>query len=105
MKIAWIVSDLRVTIASTRYRCFYPALGLLREFGHQSAFFSMSDAALPLLGNFDVLVFVKRVDGTARRLANEARKAGKAIYLDLCDNIIVSRYAQKLSYLDTMDLC
>lgn len=103
MRIGWIVSDLNVTTASTRYRCYYPALAL-SDLGHENDFFRHSEEARTNLDELDAVVFVKRVDGNGPRLANEARLAGKHIFIDLCDNIVVSSYPKKALLRPTLDL-
>ena len=103
MRIGWIVSDLNVTTASTRYRCYYPALAL-SDLGHENDFFRHSEEARTNLDELDAVVFVKRVDGNGPRLANEARLAGKRVFIDLCDNIVVSSYPKKALLRPTLDL-
>lgn len=91
MRIGWIVANTNSSIASTRYRCYYPAMALA-EHSVESTIFSASRCARVHLNKLDVVVFVKRLDADSVRLATEARALGKRIYLDLCDNVVIPNY-------------
>lgn len=103
MRVGWVVPDLKATTASTRYRCFYPALALA-EHGVESRFFTRSDDLRATLDEVDAIVFVKRIDGKGPRLADAARVAGKPVYIDMCDNVVASAYPKELSFAPTATL-
>lgn len=91
MRIGWIVSDTSERVASTRYRCHYPAIAL-ESHGYESRFYHRSADAIGELDQLDVVVLVKRVDGRGAELAQLARSKGKRVVIDMCDNILVWSY-------------
>ncbi|MBX9682303.1 MAG: hypothetical protein K2X41_00805, partial [Hyphomicrobium sp.] len=103
MKVAWIVADPSVNIASTRYRCFYPALALA-DCGLENYIFQSADDARKSIAAFSAVIFVKRLDDESLALANEAYAHGVKIYVDLCDNVVVSSYTKQYSVRPTLNL-
>lgn len=95
MRIAWVVAQKDAAIASTRYRCYYPAMALER-LGVESMVFSHALDVLPQLTTFDAIIFVKSLDGASLSLARNAKARGLKVFVDLCDNIIVSNYPKTL---------
>lgn len=93
MRIAWVVPQKDAAIASTRYRCYYPAMALER-FGVESKFFSQALDVLPEISSFEAIVFVKSLDGMGLGLAQQGKALGAKIFVDLCDNIVVSNYSK-----------
>ncbi len=103
MKVAWIVADPSVNIASTRYRCFYPALALA-DCGIQNYIFQSAGDARTSIATFSAVIFVKRLEDESLTLANEAYAHGVKIYIDLCDNVVVSSYTKQYSVRPTLNL-
>ncbi len=91
MRIGWIVSDTSERVASTRYRCHYPAIAL-KSHGYDSRFYHRSADAIGALDQLDVVVLVKRVDAQGAELAHLARSKGKRVVIDMCDNVLVWNY-------------
>ena len=91
MRVGWIVNDPSAAIASTRYRCYYPAAALSDQ-GVQNRVFSRSEDVLAFLSQLDAIVFVKYLDNGSLNLAVRAYLSNVRIYIDLCDNIILSTY-------------
>ena len=102
-RVAWVVGQLSTDVASTRYRCLYPALAL-QDVGVESRFFSRSKQLLPDLTQFDALVFVKLLDADSLQVAAAAKVLGLKVFVDLCDNVIVSSYATKQDLRPSMRL-
>jgi len=91
MRLGWIVAEPSADLASTRNRCYYPAMALA-EHGIASTVFSRSDQARRHLNHLDAIVFLQRLDSGSIRLATEARARGKRVYVDLCDNVVGANY-------------
>ena len=91
MRIGWCVSSLSADVASVRYRALIPMFAL-DQVGHRNLVFT--HAAPPSLDDMDAIVFVKHFQPECYRLAQEARRKGKAVVLDLCDNILIDAYGK-----------
>lgn len=90
-RVAWVSPQLNHMVASTRYRCYYPAISL-GEFDIESVFYGSSREVVPHLKNLDAIVFVKLLDSDSLRLAGLAKDSGVKVFIDLCDNIVVANY-------------
>ncbi|EJT02614.1 hypothetical protein [Rhizobium sp. CCGE 510] len=90
-RVAWVSTQLSYSVASTRYRCYYPALALL-ELEIESVFYGSSKEAIPHLKELDAIVFVKHLDSESLRLAGLAKDQGVKVFVDLCDNVVVANY-------------
>lgn len=90
-RIGWVIANTSSNVASTRYRCYYPAMALA-ELGIESVVFSRSRDAWSQLDRLDAFVFVKGLDSLGVALAAKARSEGKRVYMDLCDNTIIPSY-------------
>ncbi|EHS53134.1 hypothetical protein PDO_4414 [Rhizobium sp. PDO1-076] len=90
-RVAWVSPQLSYLVASTRYRCFYPAFAL-RDHHIDSVFFRTSSEVLPLLKEIDAIVFVKLLDSESLKLAGLAKDQGVKVLIDLCDNVVVANY-------------
>src|SRR5262245_8235868 len=91
MKLAWLAAVADPNVASFRYRCLVPAWALC-EHGHESTIFADE---VPDPKDFDALIAVKSAGRRVEEAARRFRAAGKAVYLDLCDNVFVPGYAQR----------
>jgi hypothetical protein len=83
---------LSADLASVRYRALIPMFALDRT-GSRSMVFT--HAAPPPIGDLDAIVFVKHFQPECYRIAQEARRMGKAVILDLCDNIFIDAYGKQ----------
>lgn len=92
IQVGWCVSSLSANLASVRYRALIPMFALDR-LGHRSVVFT--HAAPPPLHELDAVVFVKHFQPECYRIAQEARRMGKAVVLDLCDNIFIEAYGKQ----------
>lgn len=90
-RVAWVSPQLSYLVASTRYRCYYPALAL-RELEIESVFYESSKEAIPHLKELDAIVFVKHLDSESLSLAGLAKDQGVKVLIDLCDNVVVANY-------------
>ncbi len=90
-RVAWVSPQLSYMVASTRYRCYYPALAL-GELDIESVFYRSSKEVIPHLKGLDAIVFVKLLDSDSVKLAGLAKDQGVKVLIDLCDNIIVANY-------------
>ncbi|WP_119299703.1 glycosyltransferase family 4 protein [Dongia deserti] len=104
MRLAWIVSEADPAVASFRYRCLIPAWAL-HQIGHDSAIFIDQ---YPDPAAFDALIIVKQAGERLHEVARAFRSHGRAVFLDLCDNVFIPGYAQRrdpnLSAESTADL-
>lgn len=90
-RVAWISPQLNYAVASTRYRCYYPAIAL-EEFNISSEFYRASREVISHLNDLDAIVFVKLLDSDSLQLAGLAKDKGVKVFIDLCDNIVVANY-------------
>ncbi len=86
------VQSLDASLASVRYRAMLPRFGLEQR-GVASRL--CADAAKVDLEGTSVLVFVKSFTPADLVLAQEARRRGVPVVLDLCDNIFIDSYSAK----------
>lgn len=93
IRIGWKVSDLSLNIASVRYRALLPIIALKNQ-NCQSTIFSGIDPRN--LKGLNVLVLVKPTNSQDYSIAQTARALNIPIILDLCDNIFVDTYKNKL---------
>lgn len=90
--VLWKLSALSPQLASARYRALLPALGL-NQLGVRSVF--TASARIDLLGTARAVVIVKSFSQDDMVLAEEARRLGVPVFIDLCDNIFVPGYRGK----------
>ncbi|WP_245306803.1 MULTISPECIES: hypothetical protein [unclassified Rhizobium] len=90
-RVAWVSPQLSYVVASTRYRCYYPALAL-QEFEIESVFYQASNEVIPHLQELDAIIFVKHLDRESLKLAGLAKDRGVKVFVDLCDNVVVANY-------------
>ncbi len=88
--VVWKVLELRVDVASVRYRALMPALGL-HERGYDSIFLQYGERPSPL-SNICAAVFVKSFSAEDFALAEDFCRAGIPVILDLCDNVFIPEY-------------
>lgn len=103
LRLAWIVPQLSASVASTRYRCYYPAIALA-ELGVESQYFTDPRLLKPYLDSIDALIIVKIFDRARLEVAAEAKARGVKIFLDLCDNVVVSTYSRDRNLGQTANL-
>lgn len=87
--IAWRVVKRSLSLASVRYRAVLPALALA-PFGHRSTI--IDSAADQAALQADLLVISKSFASENIALARQRHEAGKAVVLDLCDNVFIPEY-------------
>ena len=88
--LIWKTNDLNINIASVRYRCLFP-LHYLELLGIKSCIYSKNDQ-IQFNGQTDIIIFVKSFTSHDLYLAEQAKKAGVSIILDICDNIFLQDY-------------
>lgn len=99
MKIAWVSADITPTVASFRYRALYPSFALADE-GIGNGYFSVREARVERLKDYDVIIFVKTVSHVLTAIMRELHERyGRKVFLDLCDYVTHPRYGA-----DTGDL-
>jgi glycosyltransferase involved in cell wall biosynthesis len=91
MRLAWIVANAHPAVASFRYRCLIPAWGM-HQIGHDSAIFVDEQ---PDPADFDAMIIVKQAGDRLTDAARSFRARGKAVFLDLCDNVFIPGYSQR----------
>ncbi|TBE53339.1 hypothetical protein [Rhizobium leguminosarum] len=92
MKIAWVSADISPNVASFRYRALYPSFALADN-GFQNAYFSVRDAKIEHLKEYDVVIFVKTVSHVLTAIMRELRERyARKVFLDLCDYVTHPRY-------------
>lgn len=88
--VAWKVIGLNPSIASVRYRCLFPLLSL-NDAGWRSVVFEEGEALID--EQVAAAVFVKSFTDADVTLARRLHNKKIPIFLDLCDNVFVKRYA------------
>ncbi|TBD19910.1 hypothetical protein [Rhizobium ruizarguesonis] len=92
MKIAWVSADISSNVASFRYRSLYPSFALADN-GFQNAYFSIQDAKIERLKEYDVVIFVKTVNHVLTTIMRElSERYGRKVFLDLCDYVTHPKY-------------
>ncbi|MGO6735151.1 hypothetical protein [Rhizobium ruizarguesonis] len=92
MKIAWVSADISPKVASFRYRALYPSFALADN-GFQNAYFSIQDAKIERLKDYDVVIFVKTVSHVLTPIMRElSERYGRKVFLDLCDYVTHPKY-------------
>ncbi|MBB3744919.1 glycosyltransferase involved in cell wall biosynthesis [Rhizobium sp. BK591] len=92
MKIAWVSADISPNVASFRYRALYPSFALADN-GFQNAYFSIQDAKIEHLKDYDVVIFVKTISHVLTPIMRElSERYGRKVFLDLCDYVTHPRY-------------
>jgi glycosyltransferase involved in cell wall biosynthesis len=90
LRIGWFVLTVDVGAASTRYRCFHFARATSSQFEH--SYFTKIQELENNFASLDAIVIVKRLDRAVFDVARLARSSGKAVFLDLCDDILHPLY-------------
>ena len=96
MRITWLtLADVRAerggatsNVASARYRVLLPAQALYRA-GHHASVTTIANSNDPMLRaglSADVVVFSGRLHPDSVTLANEARRCGAGVVVDICDH-------------------
>ena len=91
LRLGWLVPNLEVNTASTRYRCFHIAR-VLAQWGVEQSFYTEPNEACASLSQIDALIIVKRVEPDLMKLVAEANEQNKPIFLDLCDDLLHERH-------------
>jgi glycosyltransferase involved in cell wall biosynthesis len=91
-KIGWLVQTTDVNAASVRYRCYHFARVLAPHF--ESIYFTAPADLEAAIAGLDAIIIVKRLDRKALELVAAARLFRVPVFLDLCDDLIASRYAK-----------
>ncbi|MGR9223722.1 hypothetical protein [Rhizobium leguminosarum] len=92
MKIAWVSADISPNVASFRYRALYPSFALADN-GFQNAYFSIQNAKIEHLKDYDVVIFVKTVSHVLTAIMRElSERYGRKVFLDLCDYVTHPKY-------------
>lgn len=84
-RIGWLVRNLDVMSASTRYRCLHFARALSGHF--ENSYFTKHRELRAAIDTLDAIIVIKRLDWAIIELALFAQRKGKPIFLDLCDDI------------------
>lgn len=96
VRIAWKTAQAKESIASIRYRCLYPAMGLEKH-GYESIILEDRETIRSFRGLY-ALVFVKTFSKHDFDLAQSAKAEKIKIFIDLCDNIFIEHYAKSSAY-------
>ncbi|WP_288239807.1 glycosyltransferase [uncultured Prochlorococcus sp.] len=99
-RIKWLISDLDMSIASVRLRCFHFARVLEEDFNIRSFFYNDLIKLERSLISGDILVIIKSLDFSINKIVLKSYSIGIPVILDICDNLIDSCYKQNAySYL------
>jgi glycosyltransferase involved in cell wall biosynthesis len=90
MRVGWLLPNLDVNSASTRYRCFHIAR-VLAQWGVEHSFFTDPDVAAGSLRQVDALIIVKRLEPEIIGLIANANERNTPVFIDLCDDLLHER--------------
>lgn len=88
--VAWLLPNRDVNSASTRYRCLHFAR-VWHDFNVQQRFFTDAEDLAKEVKGHDAIIIVKRLDPPVLKVVAQARAHKKAIFLDICDDILSER--------------
>ncbi|MBY5461754.1 hypothetical protein HFO89_36585 [Rhizobium leguminosarum] len=92
MKIAWVSADISPNVASFRYRGLYPSFALADN-GFENAYFSVRDAKIDHLKDYDIVIFIKTVGHFLTPIMRElCERYRRKVFLDLCDYVTHPKY-------------
>jgi glycosyltransferase involved in cell wall biosynthesis len=95
LRVGWLLPNLDVNTASTRYRCFHIAR-VLAQWGVEQSFFTDPDVASASLPQIDALIIVKQVEPDLMELVAAANEQNRPIFLDLCDDLLHERHPRNV---------
>ena len=95
LRVGWLLPNLDVNTASTRYRCFHIAR-VLAQWGVEHSFYTEPDVASASLEKIDVLIIVKRVEPDLIELVARANERNRPVFLDLCDDLLHERHPRNV---------
>lgn len=101
LRLGWLLPNLDINSASTRYRCFHIAR-VLAEWGVQHSYYTDAEVASASLGQIDALIIVKRVDAGIFELVGRANDRNTPVYLDLCDDLVHERHPRNVGGIHRM---
>src|SRR3954468_19984502 len=91
LSLGWLLPNLDVNTASTRYRCFHIAR-VLAHWGVEQSFYTDPDVASASLPQIDALIIVKQVEPDLMELVAAANERNRPVFLDLCDDLLHERH-------------
>jgi|GEM_PF-6328620 len=95
LRVGWLLPNLDVNTASTRYRCFHFARVLAR-WGVEQSFYTDPEVASASLEQIDTLIIVKRVEPDLIALVAAANDRNRPVFLDLCDDLLHERHPRNV---------
>jgi glycosyltransferase involved in cell wall biosynthesis len=95
MRVGWLLPNLDVNSASTRYRCFHIAR-VLAQWGVENSFYTDHEVASGSLRQIDALIIVKRLEPEIIEFIARANERNTPVYLDLCDDVLHERLPRNL---------
>jgi glycosyltransferase involved in cell wall biosynthesis len=95
LRVGWLLPNLDINTASTRYRCFHFAR-VLEQWGVEQSFYTDPDAASASLEQIDALIIVKQVEPHLMELVAAANERNRPVFLDLCDDLLHERHPRNL---------
>ena len=92
IKITWLLPTLRFESAAARLRCFHFARQLSEYNVKSHLFIDVKDASRNITNTKNILIITKRLDIDILKLVSIARVQGNPIIIDICDDLLNSKY-------------